>query len=93
MNGGYILIDCAGLDLIKGQTEQSLPGLYARVKAAMAVNKPLVAVNANWGGLDVTPIAVFAIQLYADVIYVTASTLQVVIHDDDTVTINNMVGE
>lgn len=90
MNGGYIMIDCTGLDLIKGITPQTVEGLYERVKAAMAHNKPLFAINAIWGtGRPVTPILVFAID-WGDFIICTASTLQVIINPDDSVTINNM---
>ena len=32
MNGGYIMIDCTGLDLTKGSTEQTITGLYSKVK-------------------------------------------------------------
>ena len=91
MNGGYFMVDCTGLDLIKGSTPQSIPNLYARVKTAMASNKPIVAVNANWDGLFCTPIHVFAIQIESDTVYCTASTLQIKVKSDDTVTIVNMV--
>lgn len=29
MNGGYVMIDCIGLDLTKGSTEQTITGLMA----------------------------------------------------------------
>lgn len=90
MNGGYILIDCTGLDLIKGTTSQTVEGLYYRVKSAMAYNKPLFAINAIWGtGKPVTPIQCFAID-WGDVIIVTSSTLQIIISPDDSIIINNM---
>lgn len=93
MNGGYILIDCTGLDLIKGSTEQTITGIYNKVSESMKVNKPLFAYNCIWGDLGgVTPIQVFAIQTASDTITVTASTLQIVIKNDDTITIVNMAG-
>ncbi len=49
MNGGYIMIDCSGLDLSKGSTEQTINGIYKKVADSMAKNKPLYCVNAVWG--------------------------------------------
>lgn len=93
MNGGYILIDATGLDLTKGKTPQTINGLYNRVYRAMAWNKPMYCCNAIWGtGKPITPIQIFAID-FEDYIICTASTLQVIIAPDDTVTINNMAGD
>ena len=91
MNGGYILVDCEGLDLIKGSTPQTITGLYALVKEAMSLNKPIFAVNCNWGGKPVTPIQAFAIDWGDTGIIVTSSTLQIIISSESVVTINNMV--
>lgn len=91
-NGGYVMIDCKGMDLTKGSTEQAIAGIYADVQTAMETGKPIVAYNCIWGtGKPVTPINVFAIQFDGQVI-VTASTLQVIVGSNDHVTINNMVG-
>lgn len=90
MNGGYVLIDCTGLDLTKGQTPQTISGIHKKVKTAMESGKPIYACNCNWGGKDVTPIEVFCIEFDNDII-ATASTLQVVISDSDAIIINNMV--
>lgn len=91
MNGGYIMIDCTGLDLTKGTTSQTVEGIYQRVKSALTHNKPLFANNAIWGnGKPVTPIQVFAIDFGDSGIICTASTLQVVIAPDDSIIINNM---
>ena len=93
MHGGYIMIDCAGLDLTKGETEQTISGMYARVREAMKTGKPIFAENCIWGaGKPISPIQTFAIQLYDDEIYCTASTLQIRVKNTDKVTIGNMVG-
>jgi len=89
-NGGYVMIDCTGLDLTKS-TAQSITGLYNKVKTAMQSGKMIYAVNANWGGKNITPISVFAIQTSDDTITCTASTLQVIVTNADSVTINNMI--
>lgn len=90
MKGGYVMVDCAGLDLIKGSTPQTITGLYERVKTAMKANKPIYAFNAVWDtqGL-VTPVQTFAID-FEDYIICTASTLQIVITPQSVVTINNL---
>ena len=89
MKGGYTLIDCTGLDLIKGSTEQSITGIYNKVKAAMATGKMMIAENCNWNGAFVTPISLFAID-FGDCIIATSSTLQIVILPTDVITIRNM---
>lgn len=89
--GGYILIDCGGTDLTKGETPQTINGLYARCQEALASGKSVLADNCKWGTKPVTPIQTFLIQLYEDTIVATASTLQLWITNEDVVTIQNMV--
>ena len=91
MNGGYIMLDCTGLDLIKGSTPQTVTGIFERVKEAIATGKPIMAVNCTWGVLPVTPLFTFAIQFDANTIICTASTLQIIITSSDVITINNLV--
>lgn len=88
---GYIAIDCEGLDLIKGSTPQTLDGIYDDVTTAMKTGKPIYAYNCNWDGRYVTPIQIFAIN-FSNTIICTASTLQILINSNDTITINNLVG-
>lgn len=44
MNGGYILIDAAGLDL-NVATAQTITGLFARLKEAISTGKPVYLCN------------------------------------------------
>lgn len=91
MNGGYVMIDCKGLDLTKGSTEQTISGIYTDVKNAMMSGKPMIAYNCIWGtGKNITPINVFAID-FGSCIIVTSSTLQIIITPLDVITINNLV--
>lgn len=90
MIGGYILVDCTGLDLIKGSTPQTITGIHAATKTAMVTGKPIVACNANWSGRPVTPISVMAIDFGSEIIC-TSATLQIVITPSDVVTIVNLV--
>lgn len=93
IKGGYVIVDCKGLDLTKGSTEQTITGIYKNVQSAMKAKKQILAENCLWGVLPVTPIAVFAIQLSETTICVTSSTLQVYITNADIITISNMVGD
>lgn len=88
--GGYFMIDATGLDLTKGETPQTVNGLYSRCKAAMVTNKPVIAFNASWGSIPVSPIHVMLIQLESNLITATAATLQIRITNADSVTILNM---
>lgn len=91
MNGGYAMIDCKGLDLLKGETPQTIAGLYDRVKLAMLLGKPLLACNMIWGaGRPVSPVYCFGIDWGDDGLIVTASTLQICISKQSVVTIVNM---
>ena len=92
MNGGYVVIDCTGLDLLKGSTPQTVTGLHERVTEAVRTGKPIFANNCIWGtGKPVSPIQVFAIY-FSDIEtwIVTSSTLQIVVPANDSVTIVNM---
>ena len=87
--GGYILIDCGGLDLTS-ESSQTINGLYAQLTDAIASGKPVYAENLYWGDIPCSPTPVMLVQLYEDTITATASTLQVSTDDDDAVTILNM---
>ena len=91
LTGGYAMVDCTGLDLIKGNIAQTISDIYNRVHEAMALNKPMIAYNCNWNGTPVTPIHVFAID-FGTYVICTAATMQVIINSNNTVTINNLVG-
>ena len=92
MKGGYLMIDCSGLDLTKGATEQTITGLYDKVKKAMYADKPIFCYNAVWGDYGkITPISCFANKSSTENLIVTSSTLQIIITKDDVVTIENLV--
>ena len=91
MKGGYVLVDCKGLDLTS-QSTQTITGLYAKVKKAMATGKMIIAENMIWGDDGyISPVHVFGIDMGSTYgIYCTASTLQIRISPADVVTIVNM---
>ena len=91
MKGGYVLVNCSGLDL-KSESAQTISGLYAKVKAAMATGKLIIAENIVWGDDGIiSPVHLFAIDMGSTYgIYCTASTLQIRVSPADVVTIVNM---
>ena len=92
MNGGYVLIDCKGMDLTKGSTEQTISGIFARVKEAEKTGKPIYAVNCVWGtNGGVSPIIVMTMDASETLVICTASTLQIYVNSTDVVTIVSMV--
>lgn len=93
MKGGYAMVDCAGLDLTKGEESQTIAGLYNRAKTAFESNKPVFAFNCVWGTRGiVSPIQVFGVDWGQAVgMIFTTSTLQIRVTPDDGVIITNMV--
>jgi len=92
VKGGYISVDCKGLDLLADDT-QNIEGLYDDCKAALAVGCPVIAYNCEYGeGVPMTPISVFGI-IEAGTIIFTASILQIRVDEDDDVTIVSLLDE
>ena len=90
LKGGYAMVDCKGLNLL-ADAPQTISGLRKAVKEAYESNKPVIAYNAVYGaGVPLTPIQVFAIE-EAGVYIMTASILQVRVHEGDVVTIENLL--
>ena len=88
-NGGYYMVDCGGLDLTDS-SEQTITGLFNRMKKAIASGKPLIAYNCVWGSnsdAPLTPIHFFA-QRWSDTMVVgTASILNITCTSADKVTV------
>lgn len=84
------MIDCGGLNLLASDP-QTITGLYAKVKKAHELNKPIYAFNCVYGsGVNLSPISVFAIN-EAGTIILTASILQVRVASNDSVTITSLI--
>lgn len=93
MTSGYTLIDCRGLDLTS-QSEQTIPGIYAQLRTAMIVGKPLIGCNCIWGtGKPLTPIHFFANQWNDSLIVCTSSILNINVTSSDVVTVQNLVSQ
>ena len=90
MLGGYILVDCTGLNL-NSSASQTITGLYARAKKALATKKPAFATNCNMSGMACSPVSVVAWDQGDDGIIVTGHTLRITIASNDAVTVTNLV--
>lgn len=93
MNGGYIMIDCKGLDLTSNE-EQTISGLYADMVTAIKTGKPLVAYNCVWGlnnDSPMTPIPFFAQNWSNSLVVGTASILNISCTSADKVTVTSLV--
>ena len=93
MNGGYIMIDCKGLDLTSNE-EQTISGLYADMVNAIKTGKPLVAYNCVWGSNSdspMTPIPFFAQNWTDSLVVGTASILNISCTSADKVTVTSLV--
>lgn len=85
MNGGYAMIDCAGIDLAES-SEQTKDGLYAKILRAMSLNKPLILNNLVNGEAASTPATARAEMSDSSiVIYFEATTITITSADKATV--------
>lgn len=87
--GGYVMFDCRGLDLSSAE-EQSKPGIYAEATRALATNKPVSAINCNYGGAEFSPVPV-ACHMADTTIIASFGVLQVFITSADKCTVQNLV--
>ena len=56
MNGGYVMVDCMGLDLGDPGT---VSGLYAKVKTAISADKPIQLYNLKNSTKKFTPVPAY----------------------------------
>lgn len=94
MNGGYVMIDCKGLNLLS-EASQTIDGLYEKSAEALATGKPIIVNNCEYGdGVPMTPTPVMGIEEEEDgtsTIVFTASTLQIRVSSDDSVEIVDLL--
>lgn len=90
MNGGYILVNCKGLNLL-AQSSQTINGLYKESVAAMDSGKPVIAANCVYGtDVPTSPVHVMG-TIEGDYVIFTTSILQIKVKNDDTVTIESLI--
>ena len=88
MNGGYTLIDFRENDILDKSLK--IDGIYKAVENAFNVGKSIQFVNAKKNSMDSSPITVFACKGDKKY-YCTSSTLELVVNEDDTITVRNLV--
>lgn len=85
MNGGYILLDCKGLDLTGGSTPQTIAGSWESAKTALKSGKPIVAENCVYGtGVPVSPVTCFGWYISTTEIVIVGATLHIHVKNDNT---------
>ena len=87
MNGGYIMVDCTGIDLTDTES-QSISGIWDKAVEAIEADKPIIAHNCEYGtGVKVSPVTCFGWYIDTDEIVIVGATLHIHIKDDDTATV------
>ena len=92
IKGGYVLVDCGGLELNDSST-QKITGMYKRAKAALESGKPCWACHCLMNDSLASPVSVAAWQEDEHTIIATGHVFRVVIEDDDDVTVINLVAD
>ena len=89
MNGGYVMINCDGLDLTS-QSTQTIDGIFEDIDIAYNACKPVFAYNCKWGTLSMSPVPVMVNPDpdTAGNYVVTSSVLQIRVTPSDVVTIS-----
>lgn len=93
MNGGYVLLDAAGIDLT-AQSAKTVSGIFAKCQEAFDTGKPVFAYNCAWGtdsNKKLSPLPVF-LQKWSSTLFVaTCSILKVNVTNEDSVTVESLV--
>lgn len=84
MNGGYVMIDCTGLDL---SNPGKVNGLYARTKKAIETNKPIQLYWLRNNTQGFTPVPAFGGVESASSVFLSFFPVTIHIDNEDTVTI------
>ena len=87
--GGYILVDCTGINLLAGE-KQTVSGIFAKSTEAYESDKPIWAIGLQYGeGVKMTPVPVMAIKEGGKYCF-SASILQIWIDAEDGVEVVNL---
>lgn len=92
MKGGYILVDCTGIDLT-AESAQTVTGIWKKAVTAIASGKPIIAQGCVYGtGKPVSPVTCFGWYISSTEIVVVGATLHIHIKNDDTATVLDVAG-
>lgn len=84
MNGGYIMVDCTGLDL---NSPGTITGLYKRVKTAVNSGKPIVLHGLKNDTQKFSPIVAFGGEESSTSVFLSFFPVTLHISNLDVVTI------
>ena len=84
MNGGYAMVNCAGLDLGNPGT---ISGLYRKVELAIASGKPVVLHGLVNGAQKFSPILAYGGVESSDSVFLSFFPITLHISNEDVVTI------
>ena len=92
MNGGYLLVDCTGIDLTS-QSEVTISGIWKKAVTALAQKKPIIAHNCVYGtGVKVSPVTCFGWYISSTEIVIVGATLHIHIKNTDKVRVLDVAG-
>ena len=90
MKGGYVMVDCEGLDLTS-ESPVTKTGFWKKAVAVLAAGKPIVAYNCVYGsGKPVSPVTCFGWYLSSSSIVIVGATLHIIVGDDDSVVVQDV---
>ena len=91
MNGGYIMVNCKGLDLTDTDP-QTIPGIWNDAVTAMGTGKPIIAHGCIYGtGVNVSPVTCFGWYISETEIVIVGATLHIHVKSDNTATVLDVV--
>lgn len=89
MNGGYVMVDATGVDLL-AESSKTVAGIYNKFLKALQANKPIIAYGVSYGTAGSSPISVNvipgtnAVTVYTGVYSVAISNANAVVVTDLT---------
>lgn len=88
MNGGYTMVDCAGVDLL-AESSATVDGLYNKLAAALKAGKPIIAHNVGYDDAASSPIQINVIPDTKKVLAFTGVYV-IEVTDADAVTVTDL---
>ena len=88
--GGYILVDCEGLDLTSAE-KVTKTGFWKKAVTCLKAGKPIIASGCVYGsGKPVSPVTAFGWYLDTHTIVIVGATLHIIIDDEDGVIVQDV---
>lgn len=88
MNGGYVMIDATGIDLL-AESSKTVAGIYNKFLKALQADKPILAYGATYGTAGSSPISVNVIPA-SNAVTVYTGVYSIAISNADAVVVTNL---